>query len=59
MQQINKDVVAAINDFEVNASLQKLMLEPIPGSPEDAVKFIARETEQWTKVIKDAGIPVQ
>ena len=35
------------------------MLEPIPGSPEDAVKFIARETEQWTQVIKDAGIPVQ
>jgi tripartite-type tricarboxylate transporter receptor subunit TctC len=59
VSQINKDVVAAINDPEVNASFQKLMLEPIPGSPEDAVKFIARETEQWTQVIKDAGIPVQ
>jgi tripartite-type tricarboxylate transporter receptor subunit TctC len=59
VQKINHEVVAALNDAEVRTTLDKLLLEPVPGSPDDAVKFIARETEQWTKVIKDAGIPVQ
>jgi len=59
VQKINHEVVAALNDAEVRATLDKLLLEPVPGSPDDAAKFIARETEQWTKVIKDAGIPVQ
>ena len=58
-QQINSEVNAALKDDEVRSALDKLLLEPIPGSPDDAVTFIARETEQWTKVIKDAGIPVQ
>jgi tripartite-type tricarboxylate transporter receptor subunit TctC len=59
VQRINHEVVGALKDDEVRASLDKLILEPIPGSPDDAAKFIARETEQWTNVIKDAGIPVQ
>jgi tripartite-type tricarboxylate transporter receptor subunit TctC len=58
-RRINRDVVAALNDGEVRAGLDKLMLEPLPGSPEDAAKFLARETEQWSKVIRAAGIPVQ
>ncbi len=59
IQRLNRDVVAAMRDGEVGSAMQKLMLEPIAGSPQDASAFIARETEQWTKVIKDAGIPVQ
>jgi tripartite-type tricarboxylate transporter receptor subunit TctC len=59
VQKINREIVAALKDAEVRASLDRLLLEPVPGSPDDAAKFIARETEQWTKVIKDAGIPVQ
>ena len=59
VQRINRDVVAVLQDDEVRDSLQKIMLEPIPGNPDDAAKFIARETEQWTKVIRDAGIPIQ
>ncbi|MEA3025326.1 MAG: hypothetical protein QOF91_611 [Alphaproteobacteria bacterium] len=59
VQKINHEVVAALKDEEVRASLDKLILEPIPGTPDDAARFIARETGQWTKVIKDAGIPVQ
>ena len=57
--KINSEVNAALKDDEVRSTLDKLLLEPVPGSPDDAAKFIARETEQWTKVIKDAGIPVQ
>lgn len=59
VQKVNSEITAALKDDAVRATLDKLTLEPIPGSPEDAAKFIARETEQWTKVIKDAGIPVQ
>jgi tripartite-type tricarboxylate transporter receptor subunit TctC len=59
VQKVNREVVAALNDGEVRATLDKLTLEPLPGSPADAAKFIARETEQWTEVIKNAGIPVQ
>jgi len=59
VRKVNSEVTAALKDDEVRATLDKLTLEPIPGSPDDAAKFIARETEQWTKVIKDAGIPVQ
>jgi tripartite-type tricarboxylate transporter receptor subunit TctC len=30
--------------------------EPLPGSPDDLRKYLAREIEVWGKVIKAAGI---
>jgi tripartite-type tricarboxylate transporter receptor subunit TctC len=59
VQTINRVVLAAMRDEEVVRSLQQVLLEPISGSPEEAKRFIDSETELWSKVVKDAGIPMQ
>ena len=54
VQTINRDAIAAMRDDQVSRSLRDVLLEPAAGSPQEAAAFIARETEQWTKVIADA-----
>jgi hypothetical protein len=31
----------------------------LPGSPDDFRKFIAEDTERWTKVIRNVGIKAE
>ena len=59
VDRINADVVAAMSDGDVRNSLDKIMLEPIAGSPQAAASFIAREVELWSAVIRKSRIPVQ
>ncbi len=59
VQTINRDALAAMRDDQVSRSLRDVLLKSAAGSPQEAVAFIAGETEQWTKVISDAGIPLQ
>jgi tripartite-type tricarboxylate transporter receptor subunit TctC len=55
--KINGDVTAAFR--ELAGKLQDLRLEPMPGSPADAARFIADETRLWGKVIEEAKITAQ
>jgi tripartite-type tricarboxylate transporter receptor subunit TctC len=55
--KINGDVTAAFRDLA--GKLQELRLEPMPGSPADAARFIADETRLWGKVIEEAKITAQ
>src|SRR5262249_45998163 len=49
---INRLVNAALVDPKMKARLAELGVTPLPGSPADFEKLIARDTEKWAKVIR-------
>jgi tripartite-type tricarboxylate transporter receptor subunit TctC len=53
---LNKEINAALADAKTKARLTDLGCGIFAGSPADFGKFIADETEKWTKVIDFAGI---
>jgi tripartite-type tricarboxylate transporter receptor subunit TctC len=55
--KLNADVTAAFRDL--TDKLRELRLEPMPGSPAEAARFIADETRLWGKVIAEAKITAQ
>lgn len=57
--KVNRDVVDGLNKPAVARSLARLTLEPMIGSPADAARFFAQETELWGKVIADAHIKIE
>jgi tripartite-type tricarboxylate transporter receptor subunit TctC len=57
--KINRDVVDGLRQPDVAASLARLTLEPMIGSPADAARFFAEETRLWGKVIAQAHIKIE
>jgi tripartite-type tricarboxylate transporter receptor subunit TctC len=57
--RINRDVVDVLQRPAVSAKLRDLRLDPMIGTPADAARFFAEETELWGKVIREAGVTVQ
>jgi tripartite-type tricarboxylate transporter receptor subunit TctC len=57
--RINRDVVDILQRPAVSAKLRDLRLDPMIGTPADAAKFFAEETELWGKVIREAKMTVQ
>jgi tripartite-type tricarboxylate transporter receptor subunit TctC len=57
--RINRDVVEILQRPAVSAKLRDLRLEPMIGTPADAARFFAEESELWGKVIREAGVTVQ
>jgi len=57
--KINRDVNESLARPEVSERLQKLTLEPMPGTPADATKFFVEETALWGRVIKEKNVTVQ
>jgi tripartite-type tricarboxylate transporter receptor subunit TctC len=56
VDKLNKEINAVVTDPNMNAQLVGLGVEPMPMTPADFGKFIAGETEKWTKVINFANI---
>jgi tripartite-type tricarboxylate transporter receptor subunit TctC len=57
--RINRDVVDILTSPDIGERLKHLTLEPMPGSPADAARFFAEETELWGRVIKEKQITIQ
>jgi tripartite-type tricarboxylate transporter receptor subunit TctC len=57
--RINRDVVDLLQRPAVSAKLRDLRLEPMIGTPAEAAKFFAEETELWGRVIREANVTVQ
>jgi tripartite-type tricarboxylate transporter receptor subunit TctC len=55
VDQLNKEVNAALDDPKMKARLADLGGTPLPGSPVQFGKLIAEETEKWGKVIRAAA----
>jgi tripartite-type tricarboxylate transporter receptor subunit TctC len=59
IRRLNQELTAGLRAPETVELLDKLGVNPRPGSPEEFAGFIARETEKWTAVAKRAGIRVE
>jgi tripartite-type tricarboxylate transporter receptor subunit TctC len=57
-QRINRDVVEILKRPDVDKRLRDLRLDPMIGSPADAVQFFAEETKLWGGVIKEANVTI-
>jgi tripartite-type tricarboxylate transporter receptor subunit TctC len=54
--KINRDIVEILKSPEIQKRLEELRLDPMIGSPADAARFFADETELWGGVIKEANV---
>jgi tripartite-type tricarboxylate transporter receptor subunit TctC len=59
IDKLNKDINACIADPKLKARLADLGTTPLAGSPADFGRFIADETEKWSKVIRTANIKAE
>ena len=59
VDQLNKEINAALADPNIKARLANLGAAPMPMSPADFGKLIVAETEKWAKVIHEANIKLQ
>jgi tripartite-type tricarboxylate transporter receptor subunit TctC len=56
VERINKEINIALADPAIKTRLADLSYTVLLGTPADFGKFIAEETEKWSKVIKFANI---
>ena len=59
VDQLNKEINAALADAKFKARLADLDGTVLGGSPADFGKLLAEETEKWGKVIRAANIRPQ
>ena len=56
--RLNAAVNRALKTEKVRESLAKIGVDVAGGTPEEFGLRVRAETVRWTKVIKDAGIPI-
>jgi tripartite-type tricarboxylate transporter receptor subunit TctC len=56
LDRLSKEISAGLTDPTTKAQFADLGSTPFPGSPPGFKQFIAKETENWSKVVKFAGI---
>jgi tripartite-type tricarboxylate transporter receptor subunit TctC len=58
--KINADIQKVFADADFREKfLDRAMLDPIAGSPEQFAQFVKAEAAKWSKVVKDAGLKVE
>jgi tripartite-type tricarboxylate transporter receptor subunit TctC len=56
VQKLNAEMNRIMAEPQIETRMRDLGLTRIGGSPEDAAKHFAVETDKWSKVIKAAGL---
>jgi len=56
VDMLNKEINAGLADPKLKARFADLGATTVPGSPSDFGRFIAEETEKWSKAVKFAGV---
>jgi tripartite-type tricarboxylate transporter receptor subunit TctC len=56
VKRLNTEIVAALNDEQIKASMRNLGVEPAPSTPAQFEDYIRSETQKWAKVIRQANI---
>ena len=59
IDKLNKEINAALADPTMKARIADLGGTAIAGTPAEFGKFIADETEKWSKVIRGANIKAE
>ncbi len=58
VERLNAEIVAALNDPAIQASMRNLGVEPAPTRVEAFDAYIRAETQKWAKVIRTANIKI-
>jgi tripartite-type tricarboxylate transporter receptor subunit TctC len=56
--RLNKELVAILNLPDTQEKLSTEGGEPMPTTPDEAAAFIRSEVAKWSKLLKDANIPI-
>ena len=56
--RLNKELVAILNLPETQEKLSTEGGDPMPTTPDEAAAFIRSEVAKWSKLLKDANIPI-
>jgi tripartite-type tricarboxylate transporter receptor subunit TctC len=56
IDKLNKEINAVVADPKMKTRFVELGIVPVSGTPAQFGKFIADETEKWSRVVKFAGI---
>jgi tripartite-type tricarboxylate transporter receptor subunit TctC len=56
LDKLYTETVKALATPQVRKKFDELGLEPIGSTPDELTAIIRKETPEWAKVIKDAGI---
>jgi tripartite-type tricarboxylate transporter receptor subunit TctC len=59
IEKLNGAFNAALNDPQTKERLLARGAEPVPGTPEDLGRHVARELPKWTEVVKRTGARVE
>ena len=59
VEKVNRDVVAILRKPAIGDKLAALRLDPMIGTPADAARFFADETQLWGKVIAESRIALE
>jgi tripartite-type tricarboxylate transporter receptor subunit TctC len=56
VHQINQDVIKTMERPEVRAILRREIITPIAMTPQDVVKLVKSERDNWTPIVEAAGL---
>ncbi|MGZ8155914.1 MAG: tripartite tricarboxylate transporter substrate-binding protein [Burkholderiales bacterium] len=59
VSRLNKDLVAILKHPDTQEKLSSEGGEVMPTTPEEAAAFIRTEVAKWSKLLKEADIPVE
>jgi tripartite-type tricarboxylate transporter receptor subunit TctC len=59
VKKINADVQQIVGDPEFHKKfLEPMVVQPVPGSPEEFAKYLQKDSKKWAKVIHAAGLKI-
>ncbi len=59
IDRLNQDIQKALAQPDLREKFAELGIDPRGGTPAEAKQLLASEVPRWTKVIKDANIPLK
>jgi tripartite-type tricarboxylate transporter receptor subunit TctC len=59
VNKLNTEILAIVNQPDVRERLLTFGATPLPGTPDDLRRQLAREVPAWRKVIADAGLKAE
>lgn len=59
IDKLNAAVTRIVRSADTRERMVKLGFEPMTGTPDEAARFIAVETQRWSKVVYAAGVRVE
>jgi tripartite-type tricarboxylate transporter receptor subunit TctC len=57
--RLNTEIVAALNDPDIRATMRGLGVEPAPSRPDEFEQYLRSEIQKWARVIKTSGTKLE